>query len=421
MSDIVSLKGSVRTRQSARWVAGVTSPVAQQHRRWLWGLCALLPLATACVGTRSPRAPVPVVRSEFAVARDILRMRWSKTFAARLAFFSYKPQEFATAEVSDDGATVYIGSSKKTLFALAQRSGEVRWQRTFDSSLSSHPLYIKAGVAGPQALLIVGEDAGQVSALDAGSGEPRWTYRARGPVQNQPVLSGNLLYLTSNEGRVYALDVRTGAWRWQYDREATDTFSVRGQSAPLVVKDRVFVGFPDGYLSCLNAETGEVLWNRPLAGETTRFVDADGTPGIVGDTLVVSCYASGLFGLDVKDGSMRWRFELDAAGPLTVDAEHGRIYAVSATQGLFCLDSKGRKLWQQVLQGQGELSQPTLWGPYLLVSAAGSGLHIADAASGELLQFFAPGQGATAAPMAKGRDVYLLSNAGDFFALTRTH
>jgi outer membrane protein assembly factor BamB len=396
----------------------------QNQRRAYRGLLAtllFLPLSSACVGTRSPRPPVQTVRSEFAVARDILRMRWSKTFASRVAFFSYKPQEFATAEVSEDGDTVFIGSSKKTLFALSQRTGEPRWQRTFDSSLSSHPLYIKAGVVGPQPLLIVGEDAGQVSALDATTGEPRWTYRARGPVQNQPVLAGGLLYITSNEGRIYALDVRTGTWRWQYEREATDTFSVRGQSAPLVVKDRIFIGFPDGYLSCLNAENGEVLWNRPLAGEASRFIDADGAPGLIGDTLIVSCYASGLFGLDVKDGSMRWRYEVEAAGPLTVDPEHRRIYVSSATQGLFCLDEKGRKLWQQVMQGQGELSKPTLWGPYLLVSAAQSGLHIADAESGELLQFFSPGQGATAAPMAKGRDVYLLSNAGDFFALTRAH
>ncbi|MBL9009465.1 MAG: PQQ-binding-like beta-propeller repeat protein [Myxococcales bacterium] len=400
-------------------------PAAQTARRrplrWLFLVLSLVSFLPACIGTRSLRAPVPVVRSEFAVARDILRMRWSKTFASRVPFFSYKPQEFATAEISDDGSMVFIGSSKKTLFALSQRTGEVRWQRTFDSSLSSHPLFLKAGVAGPQALLLVGEDAGQVSALVADTGEPRWTYRARGPVQNQPVLAGSLLYVTSNEGRIYALDVRTGAWRWQYEREATDTFSVRGQAAPLVVKDRIFIGFPDGYLSCLNAETGEVLWNRPLAGDASRFIDADGAPGLIGDTLVVSCYASGLFGLDVKDGSVRWRYEIEAAGPLTVDVEHERIYVSSATQGLFCLDKKGRKLWQQVLQGQGELSRPILWGPYLLVSAAQSGLHIADAESGELLQFFAPGQGATAAPMAKGRDVYLLSNAGDFFALTRTH
>ena len=133
-----------------------------------------------------------------------------------------------------------------------------------------------------------------MTALEPVSGQPRWTYRTRGPVQTRPVLAGNLLFITSNEGRVYALDVRTGAWRWQYEREATDTFSIRGQSSALPVGDRVYVGFPDGYLSCLNAETGEVIWNRPLAGDATRFTDVDGSPALIGDTLVVSCYASGL-------------------------------------------------------------------------------------------------------------------------------
>lgn len=376
--------------------------------------------AAGCVPDRTlgRRAQVPLVREEFAVGHNVLRMRWSRPLVKDVAFFSYKPQEFAAAAISSDGKTVYIGSSQKTLFALNRESGATLWERAFPSSLSSQPLYIPAGTAGPEALLILGEDAGVVTALEASSGQQRWSYRTRGPVQTQPLLSGSLVYITSNEGRVYALDVRTGAWRWQYERETADTFSVRGQSGVLRAGDRVFVGFPDGYLSCLNAETGEVIWNRALAGEATRFTDVDGTPAVIGDLLVVSCYASGLHGLDIKDGSTRWRYDIDAAGPLSVDAAKGRIYVSSPTQGLFCLDAKGRKLWQQIMQGQGELSAPTLWGPYVMVSSAISGLHIADAASGELLQYFAPGQGAVARPVAQGDDVYLLSNAGVFFAFT---
>ena len=91
---------------------------------------------------------------------------------------------------------------------------------------------------------------------------------------------------------------------------------------------------------------------------------------------------------------------------------------MSASQGLFCLDNKGRKLWQQAFPRQGELSQPILWGPYLLLTAAAEGLHVINKQTGELLQFFDPGQGATARPVAQGQRVYVLSNAGAFFALT---
>jgi hypothetical protein len=59
-----------------------------------------------------------------------------------------------------------------------------------------------------------------------------------------------------------------------------------------------------------------------------------------------------------------------------------------------------------------------LWGNYLVLSAAADGLHILDKRTGELLQFFDPGQGATARPATQGDHLYILSNAGAFFALT---
>ncbi len=365
------------------------------------------------------RSRVPLVRDPFIAPVGVLRPRWNRPLVSKIAFFSYKPQEFAAAAISDDGQMVYIGSSQKQLMALRRTTGEMVWDRALPGSISSQLLHIKAGVIGKEPLLVVGDDSGLVSVLEAKSGQPRWSYHARGPVQTQPVVHGGFLYFTSNDGRIYALDVRTGSWRWSYEREATDAFSVRGSSGVLIVGERLYVGFPDGYLSCLNSETGEVIWNRQVSGEATRFIDVDGTPVLLGDMLLTSCYASGLFALDPKDGSTRWRFDIEAAGAFTVDMVNQRIYAVSAQSGLFCIDKKGRKIWQQVMTDQGELAPPTLWKDYLLISAAISGLYIADAKTGELLQCFDPGQGASARAIAHEDDVYLLSNAGSFFAFTR--
>lgn len=393
------------------------------RRRDVLGILSGATLGTAfsaCTAPALGRSRIPILRPSFTAPVGVLTVRWSRPLVQRVAFFSYKPQEFAAAAVSDDGRYVYIGSSQKKFYAFRAQNGEIVWDRTQPSSISSQPLYLRAGAIGPEPLLIFGDDAGLVTALEAQSGQPRWSYHARGPVQTQPVVHGNLVYITSNEGRVYALDVRSGSWRWSYERETADAFSVRGQSGvlPVGATGRLYVGFPDGYLSCLNSDTGEVIWNRQLSFEATRFTDVDGTPVLLGDTLLTTCYASGLFALDPKDGTTRWRAEIDSPGPFVVDPKSERIYVISATQGLFCLDKKGRKLWQQVMSEQGELSAPTLWRGYLLVSAAVSGLHVADAETGELLQYFDPGQGASARPVAHGNDVYLLSNAGAFFAFT---
>ncbi len=51
------------------------------------------------------------------------------------------------------------------------------------------------------------------------------------------------------------------------------------------------------------------------------------------------------------------------------------------------------------------------------MSSAHAGTYIADASSGRLYQFFAPGHGVTSEPTSDGRQVYVLSNGGYFYAL----
>lgn len=367
------------------------------------------------------RISVPLVKDRFVQPAGVLSIRWSKPLVTHIPFFSYKPQEFAAAALSDDGSTVFIGSSAKTFYALRARDGEVVWARELGSGISSEPRYVPAGGAvGSEPLVLLGDDDGRLLALRARDGEIKWQSPRsgnRGPIQTAPVVHNGRVYVASISGHIEAYKIEDGKEVWRYERTIGDGFAIRGNSNVLPVGEKLYVGFPDGYLACLSSESGEVLWSRSLAGDKSRFTDVDSTPVLVGDTLYVSCFASGVYALDPKDGSTRWRYELESAGPVSVDPSGERVYAVSATQGLFCLDGKGRKVWQQSLAQQGELARPVLWNGYLLLSAAVSGLYVVDPKTGELLQSFDPGQGATAAPVAIGSSVYLLSNAGAFFAL----
>jgi outer membrane protein assembly factor BamB len=408
---IVRTLGKVRSRLGARL------------------LCAALALngGWGCVG--GPRTgdaggkKLPLVQERFIQPAGVLSLRWSRPLVTDIKFFSYKPQEFAVAAVSDDGSTVFIGSSARTFYALSARSGDVIWARDLGSGISSEPRYIPAGIAaGAEPLVLLGDDDGRLIALRARDGEIKWQSQRsgnRGPIQTAPVVHNGRVYVASISGHVEAYKLEDGKEVWRYERTLGDGFAIRGNSNVLLVGEKIYLGFPDGYLACLSAESGEVLWSRSLAGDKSRFTDVDSTPVLHNGTLYVSCFATGVYALDPKDGSTKWRFDLENAGPVAVDPTSERVYAVSSTQGLFCIDGKGRKLWQQSLAKQGELAQPVLWDKYLLVTAAVSGLYVADKETGELLQSFDPGQGATAPPRAAGSTVYLLSNAGAFFALRR--
>src|SRR5204862_995045 len=141
---------------------------------------------------------------------------------------------------------VFVGASTRVFYALRQRDGESLWTRTMTGGVSSEPLYLGAGTAGPKALVVVGDDDGALTALSADSGDVRWTYRARGTIRVRPTYCEGLLFFTSGEGKLYAVDAKTGAWRWQYEREVPESFAIRGTSGALCSAGRVYSGFPDG-------------------------------------------------------------------------------------------------------------------------------------------------------------------------------
>src|SRR6188472_2122160 len=108
----------------------------------------------------------PIVRDEFTAPAAVLRVAWSREFVKVIPILSYKPQEFSSAAVSGDGK-VFVGASTKIFYALRQRDGESLWTRTMSGGVSSEPLYLPAGAAGPAALVVVGDDDGALTALSA--------------------------------------------------------------------------------------------------------------------------------------------------------------------------------------------------------------------------------------------------------------
>ncbi|MDB4967942.1 MAG: Pyrrolo-quinoline quinone [Myxococcales bacterium] len=365
-------------------------------------------VATSAAATVGCGGNVPgVAKDTFVAPVDVLQVKWRRHLTDE-PLIEYKPQEFASA--ASDGARVFIGSSAKTLWAFSTRDGAIVWKQALGGAISGRPRYV-----AETRMVFVGADDGGMYAFDAETGARRWVYHTRGPIASQPVYADEALYFTTGENRVYALDARTGKWKWQYDREAPESFTIRGYPSPLVVKGRVYVGFSDGYLACLSAAGGDVQWARSLAGDATRFVDVDATPLYFKDTVYVSAYSTGVYALDPKDGSTKWRFDVE--GATTVKGRGSRLYFTAAKSGLHAVDLEGHLLWRQALAAGGELSAPSVVGPYVLVSSAVGGTYVADAASGNLYQYFAPGHGVTSEPASDGQQVYVLSNGGYFYAL----
>ena len=342
---------------------------------------------------------------------SVLQPMWQKDLVPP-KFMDYKPQQWASAAFGD-GGVLFVGSSARRFMALRAADGMVLWAMETGGAVSSEPL-----VHGFSKTVYFGADDGHMYAVNSETGELRWKYTTQGTINPRPVLHQGALLFSSSEGRVYALDAATGKWRWQYDREAPEGFTIQGYSGVTVHRDRAFVGFSDGMLVALKPASGEVIWTRSLLGSATRFIDVDATPAVAADdTLITASYNGGVYAVDPDSGSVKWQLQVEGAS--TSDAGKRRLYFTAPRTGLVATDLAGNRLWSQAIPS-GVPTAPVVTGSYIFVGGTESGLYVASATSGRLLQYVQTGRGISAMPAVSKDMLVVLTNGGSLLAFKVT-
>lgn len=181
-----------------------------------------------------------------------------------------------------------------------------------------------------------------VVALDADTGERRWSYESATGGQDQysalTVSDGVYFSLCSDDDclRLHALEI-DGEERWTRDIDA-------GHRRPLVADDTVYVASDTGLVRALDAETGETRWNYP--------VESTGSTAIVGVTDIVHVETgSTLVGLDPDEGSTLWRYTPGEESEQVITGaavSNGVAYLVTADQVAAVAD--GEELWRRDIE-----------------------------------------------------------------------
>ncbi len=184
----------------------------------------------------------------------------------------------------------------------------------------------------------------------------QWTYRSphppmpAWPTRNRerfdrayrPVIAGGTLYYGSSaDCKVYALDAATGETRWTFFTDGPVRF------APVAWRDRLFVASDDGHLYCLAAADGRLLWKLRGGPKDDMLLGNDrmisrwparGGPVVIDDVLYFGAGiwpTEGIFiyAIDPATGKVLWCN--DSSGGLEMDQPHGGARAKSgiAAQG----------------------------------------------------------------------------------------
>ena len=151
----------------------------------------------------------------------------------------------------------------------------------------------------------------------------------------QVVGAGDTIFFgSSSDDKVYALDARTGMERW--------TFFTEGpvRLAPFVSGDKVYVGSDDGHVYCLSRDDGSLLWKH-RASDVDRMIPGNGRmmsvwpirTGLLVDKGNLY-FTAGLFpnqgtflsALDAEDGTVRWKRKIDVSPQGYLLASEERLY-----------------------------------------------------------------------------------------------
>ncbi|HKS59231.1 MAG TPA: PQQ-binding-like beta-propeller repeat protein, partial [Thermoplasmata archaeon] len=253
---------------------------------------------------------------------------------------------------------LYVGAFDGTVHAFDAANGTVVWN---SSSLGS-PLV--QGLAFDNSTLFVGDQAGDIEALNLLTGVARWTLPLGDGLAGALAVSSGVLYGATENGTVVAIS-EAGRVGW------TVSLKVPMNSAAAVDGSRLIVGDRSGGVHALSTANGSVLWSFPLTGGK-RVGAFNETPAVGLGSVWIQSDTGTIVALNETTGAEEWNASVLYSGwpanPSPIIAPNG-LYLIEETQAIAdWTPQNGTVVWRQSLGGTTSFASPALFGGVLYVA-----------------------------------------------------
>lgn len=223
---------------------------------------------------------------------------------------------------------LYSGHNNGHMQAFQLDNGKSIWSKYDDGDYHSKPVIYKDWV-------IYGTAKGRIFSRHLLTGKEQYIVDLGSSVETEGVIYKDRIIFQTRNHKVFCLDVITGKILWTYKRSVPYLTTVQRASRPLVYKNKVYIGFADGYITSFSLEEGVILWERKIS-TGSKFVDVDSSPILFNGTLFAGSINGELVNIDPNSGQIIRRFPykisrspLSHKGKLYISTIFGEIIKLS--------------------------------------------------------------------------------------------
>lgn len=208
---------------------------------------------------------------------------------------------------------VFVGDNNGYFHAFELENGKEVWKVNDRSNYHSKPVVYKDQV-------IYGTQDGRVFSRATVTGELKYNVDLGASVEGSGVISNGKIFFHLRNHQVFALDIETGKILWAYKRSVPYLTTLQRAAKPVVLNNRLYVGFADGTLAALNLDEGLLAFEVKLS-TGIKFVDLDNPISVIDGKIYAGVMGGPLHIINAENGAIIKRSEIIASRNPTIEGE----------------------------------------------------------------------------------------------------
>ena len=186
------------------------------------------------------------------------------------------------AAMEGQSASVFVSGCDAELRSIDIATGKERFAHEMGALCPGSPAVLPDRI-------IIGTDGGKIVCVSADGQKQIWAFegvKQQAMVYSSPAVDGNTVVAGARDRNVYALDATTGEKKWSFPTSGDV------DSSPVISAGRVYIGSKDKHLYVLDLATGKKLWDFTASRQITA------TPAIADGVVVIGDAGGSLYCLE---------------------------------------------------------------------------------------------------------------------------